>query len=188
MLDALFASGTLNLVYTIVFAISFIFALVSLIGAELGDVFDFDVDADSDGIFDFVSISPFALAMFGSIFGMVGLITRLWLEMEPIPSIIISAISGIIIGAAAQAFFLYVLSPSKSSHFSLSDDAIGREAEVIISIPPKGLGQITFNNVSGRVTLGARSSTGQEINSGDLVTIEKIVGRVAIVQPFVEEN
>jgi hypothetical protein len=125
--------------------------------------------------------------MFGSIFGMVGLITRLWLEMEAIPSILISAVSGLVIGAAAPAFFIYVLSPSKSSHFSLSEDASGRQAEVIISIPDKGLGQIAFNNVSGRVTLGARSSTGQDIENGDLVTIEKIVGRVAIVRPSTEE-
>jgi membrane protein implicated in regulation of membrane protease activity len=187
MLDALFSSGTLNLVYTIVFGISFIFALIGLIGAEIGDVLDFDVDADSEGIFDFVSISPFALAMFGAIFGMVGLITRLWLDMEAIPSIIWSAGSGIVIGAAAQAFFIYILSPSKSSHYSLTEDATGREAEVIITIPESGLGQVAFNNVSGRVTMGARSSTGQKIRNGDLVTIERIVGRVAIVRPYSEE-
>ncbi len=188
MLEALFSSGTLNLVYTIVFGISFIFALISLIGAEIGEVLDFDVDADSDGIFEFVSISPFALAMFGSIFGMVGLITRLWLDMEAIPSIIWSAGSGVVIGIAAQAFFIYILSPSKSSHYSLTEDALDREAEVIISIPSDGLGQVAFNNVSGRVTMGARSSTGQEIRNGSLVTIEKIVGRVAIVRPYSEEK
>jgi hypothetical protein len=187
MLDALFSSGALNLVYTIVFAISFIFALISLVGAEIGDVLDFDIDPDSDGIFNFISISPFALAMFGAIFGMVGLITRLWLEMDAIPSILWSAGSGIVIGVAAQAFFLYVLSPSKSSHYSLTDDALNREAEVIITIPGDGLGQIAFNNVSGRVTMGARSAAGQEIHSGSLVTIEKIVGRVAIVRPYTAE-
>jgi hypothetical protein len=161
--------------------------LLSLIGAEIGDVLNFDVDVDSDGIFDFVSISPFALAMFGAIFGMVGLMTRLWLDMEPIPSILWSAGAGIIIGAAAQAFFIYILSPSKSSHFSLTDDAVGREAEVIITIPDNGLGQIAFNNVSGRVTLGARSSSGLVIHIGSLVTIEKIVGRVAFVRPYSAE-
>jgi membrane protein implicated in regulation of membrane protease activity len=188
MIEALFSSGTLNVVYTIVFAISFVFALISLLGAEIGDVLNFDVDVDSDGGFDFISISPFSLAMFGAIFGMVGLITRLWLEMEPIPSIMVSAVSGIIIGAAAQAFFVYILSPSKSSHYSLTEDAVGREAEVVISIPNDGLGQIAFNNVSGRVTLGARSSTGQEIHNGALVIIEKIVGRVAIVRPYSEDK
>ena len=188
MLEALFSSGTLNLVYTIVFGISFIFALISLLGAELGEVLDFDLDADGDGIFEFVSISPFALAMFGAVFGLVGLITRIWLEMDTIPSILWSTGAGIAIGIAAQAFFFYVLSPNKSSHFSLMDDAIGQEAEVIITIPDKGLGQIAFNNVSGRVILGARSASGQEINNGDVVTIEKIVGRVAIVRQFSEEN
>ena len=142
MLEELFASGPLNIVYAIIFAISFIFALISVVGAELGDILDFDVDAESDGIFNFVSISPFALAMFGSIFGMVGLLTRLWLEMDAIPSILWSAGSGVIIGIGAQAFFIYILSPNKSSHYSLTEDAVGREVEVIISIPGDGLGQI----------------------------------------------
>lgn len=188
MLEALFSSGTLNLVYTIVLAISFIFALLSLVGAELGDIFDFDLDADSDGMFSFISVSPFALAMFGAIFGLVGLITRLWLEMDTIPSVLWATGSGVLIGIIAQAFFIYFLSPSKSSHYSLTEDATGREAEVIITIPPAGMGQVTFNNVSGRVTMSARSAAGQEIPYGALVTIEKIVGRVAIVRSAVEEK
>jgi membrane protein implicated in regulation of membrane protease activity len=108
--------------------------------------------------------------------------------MEPIPSILWAAGSGILIGIAAQAFFLYVLSPSKSSHYSLEEDAIGRDAEVVITIPSEGMGQITFNNVSGRVTLGARSAAGQTIRSGEVVVIEKIVGRVALVRPTSEES
>jgi membrane protein implicated in regulation of membrane protease activity len=188
MLEVLFSSGALNIVYTLVFAISFIFALISLVGAELGDILDFDFGGEGEGSFDFVSISPFSLAMFGAVFGLVGLITRIWLEMEPIPSILWAAGSGILIGIAAQAFFLYVLSPSKSSHYSLEEDAIGRDAEVVITIPSEGMGQITFNNVSGRVTLGARSAAGQPIRSGEVVVIEKIVGRVALVRPTSEES
>jgi hypothetical protein len=103
--------------------------------------------------------------------------------MEAIPSILWAAGIGIIFGIAAQALFIYVLSPSKSSHFSLSDDAAGREAEVIITIPGNGRGTIAFDNVSGRITLGARSATGKQIKRGEFVTIERIIGRIAVVQP-----
>ncbi len=180
MIDALLSSGTLALVYAGILVVSFLFAILTLIGGEIGDLFDFGVDADTD--LDFISISPFALAVFGATFGLIGLITRLWLELDTVPSVLWSGGLALIFGAAAQAFFIYILSPSKSSHYSLEEDATGREAEVIITIPGNGLGQIAFNNVSGRVNLGARSTTGKQIRTGQIVKIDRIVGRVAFVQ------
>jgi len=184
MLNEFLASGTLNLVFAGVVSVSFIFAVITLLGAEFGDALnmDFDVDTDVDTGFDFISVSPFALAIFGATFGLTGLIARLWMDMDAIPSILWAVGVGIVVGAAAQGFFIYVLSPSRSSHFSLADDAIGRDVEVIISIPVDGLGQVAFDNVSGRVTLGARSLTGEKINRGEMVVIERLTGRVAVVR------
>jgi hypothetical protein len=173
----------LDIVYASIVVISFIFAFLSLIGAGLDQVIDFDVDADGNGPFDLVGISPFSAAVFGSAFGLTGLITHLWFEMEAIPSLLWAIGVGILFGGVAQVIFLYILSPSKSSHYKLERDAIGREAEVTLGIPSDGLGQISYTNVSGRVRLGARSETGKEIRTGNLVTIKKIVGRVAIVGP-----
>lgn len=186
MLQEFLSSGTLNLIYAGVVLISFIFAVLSLLGAEVGDALDFDVDADADTGIDFVNISPFALAMFGAFFGLTGLITRLWLDMDTIPSVLWAVGVGLVVGAVSQALFIYVLSPTKSSHYSLAEDATGREAEVIITVPGSGLGTIAFDNVSGRVTLGARSATGRQIKSGQFVRIERITGRVAIVRPVDE--
>lgn len=182
MLEEIFASGTLNLVYAGIVVISFLFALLSLIGAELGEAMDMALDIDGDSGLDFINVSPFALAMFGTAFGMVGLITRVWYDMEPIPSLLWAVGLGVIIGGVAQGFFLYVLSPSRSSHYKLQNDAIGRDAEVITSIPDGGLGEIAFNNVSGRVKLAARSSSGEPIPYGEVVVVKRIVGRVAFVQ------
>jgi hypothetical protein len=181
MFQELLASGTLNLVYAFIVVVSFLFAVLSLLGVGLEDALDFGLDSDSG--MDFIQISPFALAMFGSAFGLAGLITRLWLDMAPVPSILWAVGVGVLVGALGQVFFLVVLSPSKSSHYSLQSDATGREAEVVLTIPQSGMGSITFNNVSGRVTLGARSVTGQPIALGELVVIEKVVGRVALVRP-----
>lgn len=183
MIGELIASGTLNLVYAGIVVVGFLFALINLVGAEIGDALDFDLDLDGDTGVDFISVSPFSLAMFGTAFGLVGLITRVWFEMDPIPSLVWAVVLGALIGGAAQAFFLYVLSPTRSSHYRLQDNAIDREAEVITTIPADGLGEIAFNNVSGRVKLGARSVTGESIPTGNVVVIEKIVGRVAFVHP-----
>ena len=184
MFQEFLASGTLNLIYAGLILISLIYAIIALVGAEFGDALDIDmdVDVDADTGMDIASVSPFAMAMFGATFGLTGLITRIWLEMEAIPSVLWAVGVGIIFGGLAQVLFIYVLSPSRSSHFSLTDDAIGREVEVIITIPNSGLGQIAFDNISGRVTLGARSATGKQIKQGESVIIEKITGRVAVVR------
>ena len=183
MFEEILSSGTLNLVYLGMLVLSFFFALLTLIGSEIGDIFDFDVDVDADGGLDFISVSPFAMAMFGATFGLAGLITRIWFEMDPIPSILWALGVGMVAGVAAQAFFFYVLSPSTSSHYRLESSIVGREAEVITSIPAEGLGEIAFNNVSGRVKLGARSAQGEPIPYVAIVRVNRIVGRVAIVQP-----
>ncbi|MEJ2746627.1 MAG: hypothetical protein P8183_01715 [Anaerolineae bacterium] len=184
MFQEFFASGALNLIYSILILISFIFAVITLVGAEAGNALDIHVDTDIDAHtgMDIASVSPFAMAMFGATFGLTGLITRIWFEMEAVPSILWSVGVGIVVGGLAQVIFIYVLSPSHSSHFSLADDAVGREVEVIVTIPNNGLGQIAYDNISGRVTLGARSVDGKEIRRGTAVKIEKITGRVAFVR------
>ena len=56
MLEELFSSGSLNFIYTIVVLISFVFALITLLGAGFGDALDFDADIDGDtGAREFVS-------------------------------------------------------------------------------------------------------------------------------------
>ena len=187
MFEEFFSSGALNFVYAAAVIVSFVFAIMSLLGAEFGDAIDFDVDVDADGI-DFLSISPFGLAMFGASFGLVGLITSLWFEMSTGASLFWAIVIGLTIGVLAQLLFLYVFSPSRSSHYSLTADAVGRDAQVIITVPTDGLGKIAFDNVSGRVTLGARSATGKQIVSGEAVRIEQVTGRVAIVRPVGDEK
>ena len=183
----LFGFSALQCVYALVALVSFAFAVVSLIGAEFGDALDVggdvDVDADVDAGGGFANVSPFALAVFGATFGLVGMITSVWAEMDPIPSILIATAAGLVVGGLAHVLFIYVLSPSRSSHFSLQDDAVGREVEVTISIPAEGKGQVAYTNVSGRVTLGARSTTGERIPAGKTVVVERVSGRNAFVRP-----
>jgi membrane protein implicated in regulation of membrane protease activity len=188
MFEEFFSSGALNFVYAAAVIVSFVFAIVTLLGAEFGDALDFDADVDADSGVEFLSISPFGLAMFGAAFGLTGLITRLWFDMNTGASLVWAVVVGLGVGVLAQALFLYVFSPSKSSHYSLAADAVGRDAQVIVTVPNEGLGKIAFDNVSGRVTLGARSVTGKRIMNGEAVRIEQITGRVALVRPVDDEK
>ena len=188
MFEDFFSSGALNFVYAAAVIVSFVFAIVTLLGAEFGDALDFDADVDADSGVDFLSISPFGIAMFGAAFGLTGLITRLWFDMDAGASLVWAVVVGLGVGVLAQALFLYVFSPSKSSHYSLAADAVGRDVQVIVTVPSEGLGKIAFDNVSGRVTLGARSVTGKRIVSGETVRIEQVTGRVALVRPVDDEK
>ncbi|MFN2136635.1 MAG: hypothetical protein ACK2UK_11815 [Candidatus Promineifilaceae bacterium] len=184
MLQDFFSGGALTLFFLASLVLSFVYAMLALFGAGVGDALDLDVDmdVDADGDLDFLSISPFALAMFGAAFGLTGLVTLNALAMPAALSLLLATISGLFLGVLAQALFLYVLSPSKSSHFSLADVATGREAEVIITIPADGLGTIALDTQSGRLTLAARSASGKQIAKGQVITIENISGRMAIVR------
>ena len=51
-------SGPLNLTYAGVLGISFIFALISLIGSEVGDAFDFDADVDGGAKSTLPTLAP----------------------------------------------------------------------------------------------------------------------------------
>jgi membrane protein implicated in regulation of membrane protease activity len=186
MLEEFFSSSALNIVYGVILLISFIFAVLSLLGSDVGDAVDLDFEGDFDAADSagFLNLSTFSLAMFGGAFGLTGLITHISLGMSAGASIFLASLFGLLVGILAQVIFFYILSPTKSSHYSLSDDAVGREAQVIVSIPSEGLGTVAFDNVSGRVTLGARSLTGKQIHTGDAVDIVQVTGRIALVRPI----
>lgn len=176
--------GTLDLIYIIILGISFVFALISLLGAEAGHAVDVNFDAHVDShTLDFIHVSPFALAAFGATFGLAGLLVRVWLGMGAMASILWASGAGLIFGVAAQLLFVYVLSPTKSSHYSLEKEAVGQAATVIVTVPAAGRGQIALDLPNGRVTLGAQSDTGQQIRTGEAVVIDRIIGRIAFVRP-----
>ncbi|HSH01662.1 MAG TPA: hypothetical protein VLL52_04025 [Anaerolineae bacterium] len=182
MMDDLIATGTLNVAYAGMLMLSIVFTLISLLGVGAGEALDFDMEIDTDGSFDFISVSPFALALFFATFGAMGLVTRLGLGMEAVQSLVVATVAALAVGIMGQAFFVYILSPTVSSNFTL-EDLVGREAEVVTTIPADGRGEIGINNASGRLKLAARSTDHESIAVSSIVVIERLSGRLAIVSP-----
>lgn len=189
-------ANPLHMVYAVALLIGVIYAGFLLffhgIGDALGDLnFDMDGQADvpagdlhlinAEGAQEATGVSMLAIASFVSSFGGFGLIAVTLLGAGTVLSFIIALFGGLVIGVAAQVFFLYILSPTISSEVRQMR-LIGQVAEITTPIPAEGVGQIAFVAEGSRVTYSARAvDETAAIERGTPVRIERIVGGMAYV-------
>jgi membrane protein implicated in regulation of membrane protease activity len=189
-----FSENPLYIVYAAALLIGLIYAVFLLffhgIGDALGDL-DLDLHADldtgdldlisADGAAEATGVSMLAIASFVSSFGAFGLIAATLLGAGAVLSFVLALAGGILIGIAAQLFFLYILSPTISSEVHQTR-LIGQVAEITTPIPPHGVGQIAFVAQGSRVTYSARATDEtRALERGTPVRIERIVGGMAYV-------
>ena len=178
----------INIIYAAALFIGVIYSGFLLFFQGIGDVLgdlDFSMDADTDldtsAAHEAAGVSTLAIASFISSFGAFGLLAVSLFDAGGIPSLIAALAGGILIGLAAQLFFLYILSPTISSEVRQAG-LIGQVAEITTPIPANGVGQIAFVAQASRVTYSARAITeGEIVERGTPVRIERIVGGMAYV-------
>jgi len=190
----LFNDSPINIVYAGALLIGVIYSLFLLffhgIGDALGDL-DFDLDADvdmgdidlvdADGAAEATGVSMLAVASFVSSFGAFGLLAVTLFDAGTVVSFIAALFGGLMIGIAAQFFFLYILSPTISSEVRQAS-LIGMTAEITTPIALGGVGQIALVAQGSRVTYSARTTNAElALGRGTPVRIERIVGGVAYV-------
>lgn len=189
-------ANPLHMVYAVALLIGVIYAGFLIffhgIGDALGDLgFDLDgqVDAhtgdlhliDAEGAHEATGVSMLAIASFVSSFGGFGLIAVTLFGAGTVVSFLAALFGGLVIGVAAQVFFLYILSPTISSEVRQMR-LIGQAAEITTPIPADGVGQIAFVAEGSRVTYSARAAGEAEVfERGTPVRIERIVGGMAYV-------
>jgi membrane protein implicated in regulation of membrane protease activity len=189
----LFGSSVLNMVYALALFTGVMYSLFLLffqgIGDALGDLdFDLDVDTDigdidlidADGASEAVGVSMLAVASFVSSFGAFGLISVTLFGAGTAASLILALLGGLLVGIAAQIFFLYILSPTISSEVHQAN-LIGVVGEITTPIPTDGVGQIAFVAEGSRITYSARATEPRVIPRGTPVRVERIVGGIAYV-------
>jgi hypothetical protein len=186
----IFGDSVLNIVYAFALFIGTVYAIFLIFFQGLGDVLgdldididlDTDLDVDADAASEAAGISMLAVASFISSFGAFGLIAVTLFDAGTIASLVVALLGGIVIGIAAQFFFLYILSPTISSEVQQTG-LIGLVAEITTPIPPHGVGQIAFVAKGSRVTYSARATEGDlTMPRGTAVRIERIVGGMAYV-------
>jgi membrane protein implicated in regulation of membrane protease activity len=171
------------MVFLAIAAIGFIFLLISLL---LGDIFDsFGLDADVDGgadghgLLDSRVISVFVTSFGG--FGAIGIQMGLGIVV----SSLIGLAGGVVLGGLVSLFARFLYKQQSSSSVGAAQ-MIGRTAQVIVSIAPGSLGQVSCRVVEERIERLARSKDNQEIKAGVLVRVDEIAGDSVIVSPYTD--
>ena len=124
----IFQDNPLNLLYAAALFVGAMYAAFLMFFHGIGDVlgdFHFDVHVDHDmadmhlidahGAHQATGVSTLAIASFISSFGAFGLIAVTLLSAGTATSLIAALFGGVVVGIAAQIFFLYILSPTISS-------------------------------------------------------------------------
>lgn len=161
-------------------ALGLLFLVVSLVFGELLEDFGLhggaDGGIDGHGIIDTRSVAVFVTAFGG--FGAIGIQAGLGV----FASSLVGLASGAVLGGAVALFGRFLYSQQASSSLS-GTQLVGRTAQVTVTIPPGGVGQITCRVGEERVEKLARSREGDELKIGARVLVEEFVGDSVIVSP-----
>ena len=171
------------MVFLAIAAIGFIFLLISLVVGDIFDSFGFDsgVDgaADGHGLLDSRVISVFITAFGG--FGAIGI----QMGLSIVTSSLMGLAGGVVLGGLVSLFARFLLKQQSSSSVG-TEQMIGRTAQVIVSIAPGSLGQVSCRVGEERIEKLARSKDDLEIKAGAMVRVEAIAGDSVIVSPYSE--
>ena len=171
------------MVFLAIAAIGFIFLLLSLVVGDIFDSFGFDtgLDGGADGhaLLDSRVISVFVTSFGG--FGAIGIQMGLGI----VASSLIGLGGGVVLGGLVSVFARFLYKQQSSSSVGAAQ-MIGRTAQVVVSIAPGSLGQVSCRVGEERIEKLARSKNNQEIKAGAMVRVEEIAGDSVIVSPYTE--
>lgn len=162
-------------------ALGFVFLLISLVVGDIFDSFGFETGldgaTDGHGLLDSRVISVFVTTFGG--FGAIGIQAGL--------SIVLSSLlglgGGIVLGGVVSLFGRFLYSQQATSSVNTSQ-LVGRSAQVIVSIAPGSLGQVSCRVGEERVEKLARARDNREIKAGATVRVEEVAGDSLIVSPY----
>jgi membrane protein implicated in regulation of membrane protease activity len=169
------------MVFLAIAALGFIFLLLSLVVGDIFDSFGFDtgLDGGADGhaLLDSRVISVFVTSFGG--FGAIGIQMGLGI----VSSSLMGLAGGVVLGGLVSLFARFLHKQQSSSSVGTAQ-MIGRTAQVIVSIAPGNLGQVSCRIGEERFEKLARAKDNQEIKAGAMVRIDEVAGDSLIVSPY----
>ncbi|OHA14777.1 MAG: hypothetical protein A3G49_03560 [Candidatus Sungbacteria bacterium RIFCSPLOWO2_12_FULL_41_11] len=179
----------------------FLTMIIGEISELFGDMFGGDADHDLGGgtehggshdasdsgldshapDFSTPSLFSFRIMMaFFTGFGLIGAVATYGNQ-----SVIISSLWGLSSGALlmiATYIFVSYLASGQGSVNIVDSDLLGKEARVVVEIPPDGLGRVEIFTHAGSLTKLSRSLEGNLISENSIVRVEKISGNTVLVK------
>jgi len=188
--EASFQWNVLTCLYGVALLGGLLYAFLLLFSQGIGHTLDIGIDL---GHFDLgfhgglghdggevTGLSLLAVVGFVTAFGAFGLGSIALFSAGTLASLLCALLGGGLVGGAGQVFFVRVISPTISSNIDWGNIK-GIPAEVIVSIPSDGLGQVAFVAEGQRHTLSARASNGVAIGRNVPVIIDTVRSGVAYV-------
>lgn len=169
------------LVFLGIAGIGFIFLLISLVVGDIFDSFGFetglDGGADGHALLDSRVISVFVTAFGG--FGAIGIQAGLSI----VASSFLGLAGGIVLGGLVSLFARFLYKQQSTSSVTTTQ-LVGRTAQVIVSIAPGSIGQVSCRIGEERVEKLARARDNREIKAGATVRVDEVAGDSLIVSPY----
>lgn len=176
---------TIGAVYIGLLTLGVVYALLSGAMGWLSDLGGADVHVDASGHFDVGHPHPISgttIATFITGFGAGGVVGHYLLQWPFGGGLLLATGSGLLLAAAAYLVLDLIFSQTQAGSEHTTADAVGREAEVITSIPVGGTGEIAYLIRGQREQAPARSVDGAAIPHGRVVVIDRMTGQTAYVR------
>ncbi len=169
----------MGIVYIALLLLGVIYAVVAAAMGWLGDLGDGDIHVDASGHLDAGHLHPISgpvVATFVTGFGAGGIVGHYLLHWPLLGGVGLATAIGLILAAGAFLIMETIFSHTQGGAEYSVEEIVGREAEVITSIPAGGTGEVAYLAKGQREVGPARSADGSAIGRGQVVVIEKVTG------------
>jgi hypothetical protein len=176
---------SLGVLYVVLLALGFAYALFAGVMGWFSDLGGGDVHLDAGGHLDIGHPHPISgttIATFVTGFGGGGVVAHYFLEWPPLGSLAAALGSGLVVAAAAFGVLELIFSQTQAGSEFAVEETVGREAEVITAIPAGSVGEVAYVARGQRESGPARATDGAAIAKGTLVVIDKVLGSTLYVR------
>ncbi len=144
-----------------------------------------DIHLDAGGHLDAGTMHPISgtvVATFITGFGAGGTVAHYYLGWSLTAGLGLATATGLVVAAAAFGILELIFKETQAGSEYTVEEALGREAEVITSIPAGGTGEVAYMARGQRVQSSARTIDDAAVAKGQLVVIEKVSGSTVYVR------
>ncbi|MCX7045130.1 MAG: hypothetical protein NTX50_06560 [Candidatus Sumerlaeota bacterium] len=157
--------------------------LTAFLGPLIGEFGGHDADVfHLQGDIHFTPLSPSVISIFMGSFGAGGLLAMGLAKISSLQALPLAMAMGLVVAGFIYYLIRHVFLTVQGGIEMAADALIGLEAEVITSIPEKGLGQITFAGPTGRQTVAARTEDNTPVPLHSVVEIMTFSSSQAVVR------
>jgi len=176
---------SIGIFYLGLLGIGIVYALLATLLGWFSDLGGGDAHVDAGGHLDAGHPSPLSgtvIATFITGVGGGGSVAHFMLEWSTLPGILAATASGLVLAGAAFLILDLLFAQTQGGAEFATSETIGRDAEVITTIPKDGAGEIAYIVRGQRESSSARSVDGSSIPKGRTVVIERTTGPTAHVR------